>query len=511
MTASRQGGPVLRATSTLARSLYRELRRADYSHQDVIRLVNEMVELVTLDARAPRPVIMGPSHDRETGMPNASTMREVVEFELAHAVDGRDLLLLAIDVELPGITPDAVVAQVHEQIARELRRQVRAHETVGRFGATRYLVVLPRAGLDVVKPILRRLSAAFERLDPHLPRRTRILGRAAAWDAGIRSVDALLERCFEASPSAVYPQPLTTTTGTVPIVPDGRRVVLALGGGAARAMAHLGMLRVLKRHGVKVGGVAGTSAGAIVGALYAAGADVEEIVERFVGFAGSDLYRRMRRAFAVARTEATRNKEHLFLGQSPSYLSEEKRSALGDDLLAEFVERFIGPDQLIQSLRVPFAASATDLVAGRQIVLSYGSLHSALRASCAIPGLFPPQHDGERLLVDGSVCAEVPIAAAQGLGLPAPVLAAHLERVVPPATVFDSSTEIAIRTHALIHTELVREQLRAAPLLLTIPVAEIGWLNFRDGARLIAEGEKAAEAAISELLEKLDGTPAPLK
>jgi hypothetical protein len=78
MTASRQGGPVLRATSTLARSLYRELRRADYSHQDVIRLVNEMVELVTLDARAPRPVIMGPTHDRETGMPNAAVMREVL-------------------------------------------------------------------------------------------------------------------------------------------------------------------------------------------------------------------------------------------------------------------------------------------------------------------------------------------------------------------------------------------------------------------------------------------------
>jgi NTE family protein len=404
-----------------------------------------------------------------------------------------------------------VVTRVHEQIARELRQRLRAHETVGRFGPTRYLVTLPRAGLEVVKPLLRRLSAAFERLDPHLPRRTRILGRAAAWDAGAGNADALLERCFSAAPSAVYPQPLTTTTGTVAIVPDGRRVVLALGGGAARAMAHLGMLRVLKRHGVKVGGVAGTSAGAIVGALYAAGAGVEDIVDRFVGFAGSDLYRRMRRALAVARSQAARNKERFFLGSSPSYLSEENRSALGDDLLAEFVESFVGPDQLIQSLRVPFAASATDLVAGRQIVLSFGSLHSALRASCAIPGLFPPQPDGDRLLVDGSVCAEVPIAAAQSLGLPAPVLAAHLERIVPPAAVLDSSTDIAIRTHALIHTELVREQLRAAPLLLTIPVAEIGWLNFRDGARLIAEGERAAEAAISELLDKLDGAPAAQK
>ena len=69
MAQSRQGSPVLRATSALARSLYRELRRADYSPQDVIRLVNEMVELVTVDARNPRAVVMGPTHDRETGMP----------------------------------------------------------------------------------------------------------------------------------------------------------------------------------------------------------------------------------------------------------------------------------------------------------------------------------------------------------------------------------------------------------------------------------------------------------
>jgi len=511
MAQSRQGSPVLRATSALARSLYRELRRADYSPQDVIRLVNEMVELVTVDARNPRAVVMGPTHDRETGMPNAAVMREVVEFELGHVADGRELLLLALDIELPNLTADAVVTQAHEQIAGELRRQLRASETVGRVGPSRYLVVLPRAGLDVAKPVLRRLSAAFERIDPHLPRRIRILGRAAAWDASVHSPDEMIERCFTATPSAVYPQPLATTTGTVAIVPDGRRVVLALGGGAARAMAHLGVFRVLKRHGVKVGGIAGTSAGAIVGALYAAGVEVEDIVERFTGFAGSDLYRRMRRAFAVARSHATRNKERLFLGSSPSYLSEVDRSAISDDLLAAFIEHFVGPDQLIQSLRVPFAAAATDLVAGRQIALTFGSLHSALRASCAIPGLFPPQPDGDRLLVDGSAVAEVPIAAAQGLGLPAPVLAAHLERVLPPANGLQNATEIAIRTHALIHTQLVREQLRAAPLLLTVPVAEIGWLSFRDGARLITEGEMAAEAAISELLEKLDGTPARAK
>jgi NTE family protein len=251
--------------------------------------------------------------------------------------------------------------------------------------------------------------------------------------------------------------------------------------------------------------VAGTSAGAIVGALFAAGMEIEEMVERFSSFAGSELYKTMRANYARnrGRMQASKNRERFFRGSSLTFLSDTERSALGGELLAAFVERFVGPDRLIEDLRLPFAASATDLVAGRQVTMGYGSLHSALRASCAIPGMFPPVEDGDRLLVDGSVVAEVPIAAALQLGLPAPVMAMHLERAVPKVTRFESSTEIAIRTNALIHTQLVREQLRSAPLLLTIPVAEIGWLSFRDGAKLIAEGEAAAQAALPTLLEKL--------
>jgi NTE family protein len=470
----------------------------------VLRLVNEMVELLTADARAGGGVSMAPAHDRETGLPNAAVMREVVEFELGHARDGHDLLLIAVDLELPDVTPDAAATEAHELLTHELERNVRAGETVGRVAPGRYLIVLPRTRLEAARPVLRRLSAALERLGgPRLPRGARLLGRAAAWDASVSSADELLARCLAAPPAAVFPQPIATTTGTVPIVADARRVVLALGGGAARAMAHLGLLRVLRRHGVKVGGVAGTSAGAIVGALFAAGADVEDIVERFTSFARSSLYQSMRRVFAHGA--AARSKARFLRGVDPSIHSEGERAALGDDLLAGFVEHFVGSDRLIQSLRVPFAAAATDLVAGRQITLSYGSLCSALRASCAIPGLFPPQRDGDRLLVDGSIVAEVPIAAAQQLGLPAPVLAAHLERVVPPVTRFDNATEIAARASALVHTQLVREQLRSAPLLVTIPVAEIGWLSFRDGAKLVAEGERAAEAAMPELLARLDG------
>jgi NTE family protein len=498
-----------RALSTFARTLYRELRRADYSPPDVLRLVNEIVELVTAEARggaAPGPP---PAIDRETGLPNAAVMREVLEFELAHAHAhaGHDLLVVALDVELPHVAADAEVTAVHEALSRELRRLVRASETVGRVAPARYLVVLPRATLDTARPLLRRLGAAFARLEA-LDRasRVRVVGRAAVADAAITSPAELLARCAAAPATPVYPPPIATHSGPLPVVGD-RRVVLALGGGAARAMAHLGVLRVLRRAGVTVAGVAGTSVGGVIGAMIAAGHDVELLVDRFVGFAASPLYRRMRATFSrqLPRIRAARNKERFFHGSSLAFLSDSDTSVLDDGLLAEFVAHFVGDDRLIQSLKLPFAACAADLVSGRAITLSYGSLHAALRASCAIPGMFAPQVDGDRLLVDGAVVSEVPIAAAQQLGVAAPIMAAHLERAMRPVTGFASATEIAVRASALLETQLVREQLRAAPLVLPLAVADVGWLSFRDGKALIAEGERAAEAALPPLLDKLDG------
>ncbi len=505
MTTGKSNGRLLRATSTVAKSFYRELRRADYSSQDVLRLVNEMMELLTHDARstASGEQRVGPTVDRETGLPNAGVLGEVLEFELSHARGGQGLLVVRLDVELPVLADDELHHAVHESLSQALRKLVRSTESVGRLAAGRYLIIIPRGRLDVVQPLLKRLGAAFARLEG-LRRGVRIGGRAAVFDGSIVTAADLLDRCDQAQPIPVFP-PVGAGTGPLPVLPRQRPVVLALGGGAARAMAHLGVLRVLRRSGLKLAGVAGTSAGAIIGALHASGLDEETLIERFTSFPRSELYRTMRGAYArrSARGESPKNRARFFRGSSMSFFSETERSALGDDLLAQFIEHIAGPDRLIQSLPSPFAACATDLVEGRQVALSYGSLHSALRASCAIPGFFPPQPDGDRLLVDGSVVAEVPIGAAQNLNPQATVMAIHLARSVPQVHRYDNATDIAIRANALVHTQLVREQLRFAPLLLTVPVQEVGWLSFREGEKLIAAGEQAAEEHLPALLEQL--------
>jgi predicted acylesterase/phospholipase RssA len=121
-----------------------------------------------------------------------------------------------------------------------------------------------------------------------------------------------------------------------------------------------------------------------------------------------------------------------------------------------------------------------------------------------VPGLFAPQADGERLLVDGSTVTEVPIGAALGLPLPAPVLAVYLERPAQQVAIFSTSTEVYTRAAACVQTELVREQLRSAPLLLTVPVRDGGWLDFRRAQEMRNVGEVVTRVALEGLLRDID-------
>ncbi len=172
-------------------------------------------------------------------------------------------------------------------------------------------------------------------------------------------------------------------------------VVLALGGGAARGLAHIGVIEGLEEDGIRVAGIAGTSMGSLVGALYAQGLRAREIEGVFTAVDWTTLGR-------------------VFLG-----------SVVGEafhDLLREVLG-----EARIESLRIPFAAVCCDLDSGREVVLRRGSLADACRASAAIPGMLPPLRRDEGTLVDGAIVSPVPVEAARSLDS-APVLAVHVLR-----------------------------------------------------------------------------------
>ena len=178
-----------------------------------------------------------------------------------------------------------------------------------------------------------------------------------------------------------------------------RRVTLALGGGAAKGLAHVGVLRGLEEDGIEVAAVAGTSMGSIVGALFAGGMTALEMEAFFAAVDWTRLGRIM------------------------------VRSAAGtpfDDLLRETLG-----EVAIEQMRLPFAAVCCDLDTGEEVVLRSGDLADAVRASSAIPGILPPLVRDGRTLVDGAMVTPVPVIPA-GLLAEAPVLAVNVLRTPKP-------------------------------------------------------------------------------
>jgi NTE family protein len=176
-------------------------------------------------------------------------------------------------------------------------------------------------------------------------------------------------------------------------MPTKKKLGLALGGGGARGLAHIGVLRVLERAGIEVDLIAGTSMGGLVGALYAAGKPLDKMA-RLVNHGGP-----------------VQVIQHLFdLTVSP-------RGFLRGERIGRAFSRALGPRFTeFRQLSKPLGLVAVDLRSGQEVVLAEGDLVEALRATCAVPGVFLPVERGDATLVDGGILNNVPADVARDLG-----------------------------------------------------------------------------------------------
>jgi NTE family protein len=168
------------------------------------------------------------------------------------------------------------------------------------------------------------------------------------------------------------------------------RLGLALGSGAARGLAHIGVLKVLEAEQIAVDCIAGTSIGAFIGALYAAGTPVERMED-------------------VARNVDWRQLSRLIDPILPT------TSLLDGRKVGRFISELL-PVRSFEDLRIPLAITATDVETGELLVIRKGGLEEALRAALAFPGIFPPVQVGKRFLVDGGLVNPVPIDVVRSLG-----------------------------------------------------------------------------------------------
>lgn len=250
-----------------------------------------------------------------------------------------------------------------------------------------------------------------------------------------------------------------------PPTPAKIRIGLALGGGAAKGFAHIGVIKMLEASGIHPDVVAGTSAGSVVGALYASGMDAFTLQEQ-----------------AFSLDEAKIRDVGFFGG-----------GLVKGELLEDYVNTLVNK-RPIQGLSLPFAAVATNLQTGDRTVFVSGNTGQAVRASSSIPGVFQPTDINGVPYVDGGVVSPVPVDAARQLGADIVIavdISAKASRTRPEGMMGVVGQSITIMGQKLGEQELAR-----ADVVIRPKVGQIGPTDFDAKNMAILEGERAALAAI---------------
>ena len=283
----------------------------------------------------------------------------------------------------------------------------------------------------------------------------------------------LLAACASHDEPAPIPTPTPMPTPVPPKPPRVPHIGVALGGGAAKGFAHIGVIKVLEAQGLTPEFVAGTSAGSVVGALYASGLN---------GFALQE------HAFSLDET----NIHDLSLGNGGLVKGEK---------LQEFVNQLVG-NRPIEKLGKPFAAVATDLDTGERIIFRRGNTGQAVRASSSIPGVFQPVPIAGKHYVDGGVTSPVPVDAARELGADV-VIAIDISSKAHAVKTSDGMLSILNQTATIMGQKLGEQEMTRADVIIRPRVGTIGPTDFDQKNQAILEGEKAAQAALPAIRQAI--------
>jgi len=266
----------------------------------------------------------------------------------------------------------------------------------------------------------------------------------------------------EAAPPPA-PPPLVASHAPVP------RVALVLGGGAARGFAHVGVLRVLEQEKIPIDLIVGTSVGSLIGALYA-----EE-----------------RNSFELEWTAFQLEKDDLFDYGVMNVVT--GMSFAAGERLEKWLNEKIKVKN-IEQMKVPYAAVATDLNWGTEVVIDRGPVAKAVRASSAIPGVFPPvQHLG-KILVDGGVVNNIPITVARAKGADLVVAVDISENL--GNTNIKNIVDVVLQATNIMFAENVEHAKQGADVLVTPKIGDVGMLDFNQKKRCMQAGIEAAREAI---------------
>lgn len=287
------------------------------------------------------------------------------------------------------------------------------------------------------------------------------------------------------------------------------KVGLALGSGGARGLAHLGVIQALEEEHLPIDYIAGTSMGAIVGAMYAQNPDLHSLTRRFIGFLNSENYQTL-------GTKLLKNSND----QPPSFLShfvkviakqmvitiaQARQGVIKAERLRAAIEYLI-PEMDIRATKIPFCAVATDINTGETVVFDRGSIREAVLYSASIPGFIPPHIVDSRLLVDGAVTSPVPVPEVRRMGAQM-VIGVNVGVQIAKPLDEPNMLEILTRVDTLRGLALADLQLQQADIQIRPAVQDAHWSEFERYEEFIQAGLVATRAKIPEIKAKLYQRP----
>jgi NTE family protein len=268
-----------------------------------------------------------------------------------------------------------------------------------------------------------------------------------------------------------------------------KKIGLALGGGAARGLAHVGVLDVLRKEGIPIDLIAGTSAGAIIGAAYAWNQDTDRMIKEAV----DTNWKKMAPLI------------------DPSLL---KSGFIKGKKILSLISSYIGGDINFSDLKIPFACVATDIDTGEEVVINSGPVSDAVRASISLPGIFNVVKRGDRYLVDGGLTTPVPVDVVRQMGADFiiavsvnPEVAGRVGKAYQHRAEEHKAPnilQVMMQSFYITAYSLAQHTLEHADIVIEPDISHFSVSDFNKAPEMITLGMDAARKAIPEIKRKLE-------
>ena len=275
-----------------------------------------------------------------------------------------------------------------------------------------------------------------------------------------------------------------------------KKLALALGGGGARGLAHIGFLKILEQEKIPLARITGCSMGAMVGGLYCYKPNADAIEEIAYKFIEHPLFKSFNfDDFASLSDHANEFSEKVVFMLSKVkvglslFKTLAKSSIYDDELVGKVYSLF--PAKEIEQLTIPFGAVSADLITGEEVFIKSGSLRHAIRASSSIPGYFPPVKHGEAMLVDGGVSNVVPVSYFEKRRNEI-IVGVNVEQEISLTGDLSSGVDIMVRAEMIRNHHLKRFKTANADRLVQCEMGKLSWADFRKADEIIQSGKKAA-------------------